>query len=144
MYAIHVKSMKPAALLLFFAVEGGIFIAVISLTGTFVGWKILSPFLYVLNPLMAVLTIVIITIAMPCAAYSPELSLSLARNWRFRVDECTRGSRKYNLRLLNSFQVIAFYMNGKGYLLGETKTEMFDTIIMNTVDTVLMVMGIIN
>lgn len=138
LYSVHVKSIRPAAQMLFFAVEGGVMIAIMSLTGTFTGWGVLSPILYWINPVMAVLTIIIIAIAMPCAAYSAEVSMKLIRDWKLNVDHCRTGSRKLNQRVLRTFQPVAFYMNGRGYLLGETKTAMFTTIIMNTVDSVLM------
>lgn len=144
LYAIHVKSMRPGGFLMLVCIEGGMFIAIISLTGTFVGWKILSPFLYWLNPLMAVSTVVILAIAAPYASFSAEMSLSMISQWQFRIDECKRGSRRLNKRILKSFQIVAFYANGLGYVVKETKTRIFSTIVMNTVDTVLMTRAYVN
>lgn len=100
LYSVHVKSIKP---MLFFAVEGGVMIAIMSLTGTFTGWGVLSPILYWINPVIAVLTIIIIAIAMPCAAYSAEVSKQLIWDWKLNVDHCRTRSRKLNQRVLRTF-----------------------------------------
>lgn len=139
MYAVHVKSMRPASMLLFCAIEGGMFISILTLTGTFVGWKVLSPITYWMSPAMGSMSIIIIAIALPCAAYNADLSESLINEWKYKVQECKRGCRKLNERTLKTFQPMAFYMSGFGYLLKHMKTRMFETIVMNTVDTVIMV-----
>lgn len=138
-YAVHVKCMRPAGMILFTAIEGGMFIAIVSLTGTFVGWKILSPMLYWMAPMIAVVTLSIIAIALPFATNNADTSIDLINQWKFRIDECKQGSRKLNARTLKTFQPMAFYMSGFGYLLSDMKTRMFETIVLNTVDTVMMV-----
>ncbi len=143
-YEVHVKSIKSTGLLTFIAAEGGILASILSMTGTLIGWKIFPLGIYWIFPVMALLTLSIFTFTLPYATKSANTSLRLIHDWKSRVGEFRKGTKRYNGRLLKTLQPLGFYMMGRGIMFRETQKIFFTTILLNTSDCTLLAVKFMN